>query len=553
MPKGLRRVVFNAPSGGVNYTNDVFAIGQNQCRVLRNCHLDGDGHARTRLGNRLLNPLSPLAGPVTSIYDYHRPYGPNTDTMVLVTAGRALYRYDGTTFNKLTDLKSSDRPTWATFQDGSAAPFAFMANGTDFIKYNGEVVSDVATGEDAYPWVSAPRYIVEYDDRLVAAGCDSDPYKIFVSESLNGTNWWPGLDSTPSYWGVKGQRGDKVSGLARIYDFLAIFQETGISIITEADPSSSTSQQIQVSDRYGTTSHWSIQTVGATVYFADRTNIYRAVLRDTIENGLTVYTIGDNVRPKYMENRAAGDVTSVYSPEYQELVWSIQTGSHDYRDTALTYSLALSGNRSAYAGAPVQSVWQDVWSGWSDGIAYRPYTLGLVQMDDEKLRVWSGDEDGYVRVQEETYRYKDQRPVDGVATDVDVTTEIVTGPLAPYGMTMNKVARQFTPTMFQRTNGSTRVQWVIDGAYVHPDTNRYVELTGLVPYYSDGSDDALDQLWGNTVWQDEPYTPQPIGFVDPFRYIQFRIINDGTATQDGISYGGAELWYQLGKIGRQTG
>jgi hypothetical protein len=419
---------------------------------------------------------------------------------------------------------------------------AFMANGTDFIKYDGDNVTVVS---DTYPWTSAPRYIMSYDDRLLAAGCDSDPYKIWVSNILDGTDWYGGDSVTAQNWTLKSSASSRVTALSKVYDFAVFFHEFGTEIITEADPDSSTSSQIVVSSQYGAVSHWAVQNIGNILYFTDKKHIYKGEIRAAIEDGLIVTPIDQNIIDKYAECKNPTDVVSVYDAENQEIQWAIKTKSYGNPDTSIVYNVFLSGVSQPGIGV------QPVWSGWFDGVGYEPYTLSTVIESDGDLRLYRADTDGFVYIMEEDTKYKDDTYVSAATVENAIVTEIKTAALSPYGMAQQKRARAFIPYLFQYYDSSTSLRWVIDGAYTA--TASTINLENNVPYWRLATTTDQNQTWNSTVWNDEPTMVRPVNIENPFHYIQFIITNAGTNARDRISYSGGELEYQLHRRRREYG
>ena len=537
MAKRKLPVILPPLKGGVNYSLDLISIDDDQAYFVKNCHIDEEGVASTRKGQRQLNSTAANSGAaITSIYDYRRPSGSTTATIRLVTAGKKLYSQNTTTgvLTKVADLNSSDRPTWCT---GLAAgiSYAVMANGTDFIKYDGTTVTNVDTGED-YPWSTGqPRYVIEYDNRVMAAGTDSDPYTVWVSDLLDITNWKSGAGSAAVFWTAKGAAGDRVTGLSTVYDFGVLFQKNSVSITTEGDPDSSTSQQITVCKDYGTTSHWSVQSVSNKLYFADESHIYKGILRAAVENGLEVTPIDKNILRKFAGVSNSSDISSVYDVEHKSIIWGIKEKGETYVNSAIVYNVALS---------EADPDGRDIWSGWFENASksWNPYTLSIVITPTGATKVFTGDEDGYVYIMGEDNKFKDN--------STDIPTEIRPKALMPYGMTKKKRARIFVPYLAQRYEGSTYVQWISNGARVYPSTTRYLRLRNLVPYWLDGTIDRQTQIWNNTIWNDRPIMPRQITVNTPFNYIQFLIKNDGSNARDEIHYSGAELHYQIDSLKR---
>jgi hypothetical protein len=533
MPRYKLKTQQTTLRGGCNYTSDVLSIKNDQAYKILNCHVNDHGVAYTCHGSRVLNNTA-LDGAVTSIYDYRRPDGTSTASMTLVTAGKKLYKIVDDEFVFVTNLSSSARPTWVTFTDSKNISYAYMANGTDFLKYDGDTISNATT---TYPWTYNPKYIMEYDDRMLAAGCDNDDYKIFVSGLQDGTDWLPGEGGTAVYWTAKGSKGDRVMGLGKVYNFAVIFQQFSTSIITEADPDSSTSKQITVSTQYGTTSHWSILSVNNIIYFGDSSHYYYGVLREAIENGLEVFVIDKNIDRQYKNIINHDDMVAVYDATHEEIQIGVRTKGHSRSNITLMYNIANS-SRTSYGIT-------NVWSGWQENAGYEPYTLARVIDDENVSRIYRGDSSGFVYVMEEDFIYKHQTVVNGEVVENDIETEIITRAIAPYGISRNKRARFLTPYLFQYYDESTLVYCIIDGRHETPTAGRTIQYRGIVPFWNDGTIDRYAQEWDNTTWNDRPVMPKLINLGLGFNYIQFVITNAGENDRDAIAFNGFELVYQV--------
>ena len=553
MPLPRRKAVFKPLLMGVNDNTNILSIRDDQANRVQNFHIDENGVAYSRGGSNVQNTTA-LSGAITSIYDFRRPSGSGTASILLVTAGTWLYKWNTSTlvFDAIQELSTSTRPTWATFQDSNAVSYAILANGTDFIKYNGSAVTNVSAA--AYPWTDNPRYIMAYDDRMLASGCDSDPYKVFVSDTLDCTDWLPGAGATAVYWTVKGQKGDRVLGLGTIYNFALFFQQFGVTLINEADPDSTTSVQRQVSSQYGTTSHWSIVTIGDYIYFAGQNHIYIGMLREAIEEGLVVREIDDNIHNLYKEVNNATDIVSVYDPVHNEILWGIETRAYGKNNYSIVYNLKRS--------SPADKI--HVWSGWFSGTGYEPYTLGSVKTSTGDIYVYRGDESGYVYIMEESTQYKDETVAATVITEKNIPYEITTAAVMPYGLGITKRARQFYPYLSQRYDASTKLQWIVDSRFIGPDTDQYVTgpepgdeqyvtLYNRVPFWSAGTQTKTSQTWGSTLYGQNAVMPRPVSINEGFQYIQFKIINVGSNAKEHLTYGGGELWYQVHRLRRTAG
>lgn len=537
-------------TGGVNTDDDVMAVGRFQAQTIRNMHINEHGIAFTRGGSRLINTTA-LPAAVSAIYDFRRPLDSGVTATLVVKAGTKLYSINETTgaATEIYDMGSTNRPTFATFQDGNSKSYMFVTDGVTFIKWNGtDAATDAAT---TYPWGTGgqPKYIWVYDDRLLAAGMDDEPYRVFVSDTLDGTDWYGGAESAAQYWTLKSPNGDRITGLHSFYDFGVIQQQYGTTIITEANPDSDTSQQIKVSHEFGTSSHWSVQTVGNYLYFADASHIYRGELRAAVENGLEVRTIDEAVQVKYDTVQNHSDIVSAYDAVRKEIQWGCRTAGSAKSDLTLVYNLALSGNAST-GGT------EHVWSGWFDGERYQPYTLASVLAKETgftaggdayttyRQRVYRGDTDGFIYVMDEDDQYKDEKYESGATVEYDIISEIHTAPYYPGGLITTKRLRDVAISLFQYYDESTTIQWKLDGRRILPATARSINYRNIVPYWADGTDSDIKTLWNNTTWMNQPMLAKPIAANAPFQYIQFIIKNAGTNARDRMSYSGGEFTYQ---------
>ena len=307
-----------------------------------------------------------------------------------------------------------------------------------------------------------------------------------------------------------------------------------------------------MSREYGTSSNWSIQSIGNTIYFADESHFYKGVLRQAVENGLEVTIIDEGILEKYNDVINSSDVVSIYDPVHKSILWGTKILYKLRNNISFVYSLGRSGPKGKLGQ-------QDVWAGWFEGDGYEPYTLSTVVQSDGSILPYRGDEDGYVYSDKTPLKatYKDELRVSGVTTDKDIVSEIITAPVMPGGMGAKKRARQYYPYLYQKYDASVRAQWIIDGRYLEPDINsddRMFTLYNRVPFYRAATDTQQKQLWGNDVWNNEPVLPRPISVNEPFQYIQFVLRCDGSNNRDEMSYVGGELYYQMKrKSGRMVG
>jgi len=536
----------------MNASNDVLSLNRYEFSIIKNCHLSEDGIPYSRLGSRALN-LTALDGAVTGIYDYRRPSGTGTTQILIVKAGTLLYKINVDTGvpTELVDTNVTTRPTFCSFQDENGISFMFMADGTNFYKYDGTTIDAVSAGE--YPWTDCqPKYIMVYDDRMLAAGCDSDPYKIYISAIQDGTDWLPGAGDVAVNWTIKSPKGDRVMGLGTVYNYGVIFQQFSTNIITEADPDSSSSAQITVSNEYGTSSHWSIRTVGNILYFSDESHIYKGVLRAAIDNGLEVTPIDKNIVNRYRDHQGAADNVTVYDAEHNELQFAIRTPTQGGNGETLVYNILRSGSKGELG-------MYDVWSGWLEGEVYEPLTLAEVlhtttkyELDGtpytaQEMKIYRGDSNGYVYVMEEPLQYKDESVSAGVAADNDIEFTLLTGPQYPGGFGLTKRARDLSLMLFQKEDDSIDIKWITDGRILSRNIGYY---GNIIPFWNDDIGSAERQTWGNTLWGARYALPKAICINSPFNYIQFKINCEGANDTDGIAFSGGELFYQMHRVRR---
>jgi hypothetical protein len=511
--------------GGANYNKNSLSLLPDQAGVLRNCHLDSDGFASTRRGLRKLNATS-LGGPIESIYQFVRPNGSGVTRTVLVSTDEKWFYWDESsdTFIEFADINSKDRPSLATFQDGTGKTFCFLANGTDFIKYDGTTV-DRATS--VFRSNSNPRYLMVYDNRLMATGCDLDPFIVFASDLLDGTTW-----GASSYFSFSNDNDrERIMGLGKFNDFLTVVKTTSVHILTEGDPASDTVEQIMVHDKNGTTSHWSIVTAGNNIFFSDASGVYRGQLRAAVENGMVVKKISDNIEAKYLNGFEYNRLSGIYLVEKDEIFWGFRDNLSDRYDKGLVFNKGLS-----IFDTGLESNDRPIWSGVWDGNGFRSYTVGSVLDSNNKQQIWFGDEDGYVYVMEDTQFNDDSNYI---------VTEIGLAPFYPAGLANRKRFNSFYPLVFMNHNESVKIDWVIDSSYRSPSVSVTMELEGNIPYWNDALSIDRTQKWGNTIFKDQPMIPVAIDVNDTGSFIQFFIKCAGTNSKDDIVYGGAELYYQV--------
>lgn len=527
------------PSGGVNDTFDILSVGRDQLWRMVNYDLDLDGRALSRLGCELINTTA-LNGEVTSIEEF-RYYDTATASFkgeLLVSAGLRWYYLDSSdVFQEIATLTSSEKPSVVTFADGDGNAIAILTNGTEIIKYTGGGTTATAlTADVAFPWTSVPRYLFVWNNRLCAAGDDTRPTIVDFSERLDPDDW----DLNNDYLNFGPMGGNFVKGLGQVERFLAVVKEKSIYIVTNDDFDGTTQEVIRVSDQYGTTSHWSIQTIGSTIHFLDSKHAYRGILRQAVVNGLDVDIISNNIRTVYGKVQAFDKIDSVYDPKTQQIYWGVQTQGHDYPDKTLVYSKY----HSIEDGPEPRYVWCGYRNNTEDGV-HQPTSYGKARLTTDVDVVYRGDSNGYVV--KEGIGFKDQISVLGVATDKDIASDLVTGAIYPGGLGSFKIFKSAQVVLWQNHESSAQIYWVIDAKAINgPFTLSY---EGDRPYWNE--DGGIPPAWSSTIWMEQPTFVRHISINAKGNYLFFQLTCDGSRVYDRIGFNGLSLVYRL-KSPRRT-
>ncbi|KKM19549.1 hypothetical protein LCGC14_1654540 [marine sediment metagenome] len=520
--------------GGCRFSTKLDSIRSDEAFIVKNCHIDSRGVAFTRGGSRAIS-LEQLDGEITSIYEFTKPVaGGGLQTETLVTAGYKWYKWDkepsgADNFDVIGAFNTTDKPSLVTFVDGSGVTICILANGTDFYKYLGDGVNvtDLLDSPGDFQSTSLPRYLEVYENRLAASGCDDNPTNVYMSDLLDPTTW-----GAAKFFAVDANRDrSRITGLSVVWSFLVAMKNHATYIMTEGDPESSTVQQIPVSFTYGTQSHWSIVVWGNKLFFGDENGFYVGVLRQAVDNGLEVTRISDNIDDKFGEVRKYNQIQGVYVPDTNEIWWSVYPQHSDRYSTILVLNLHLSNFDNPDR--------RFVWSGWFEIEGSDAICLGKTVDSNGHVKIWRGDRNGYVYVMEEPAQFKDE---DENGSDEDVESKIVLAPFFGPSFIDVKRFRSFAPRLFQNTNSSTLVSWVVDQLY--KEDGATIKLEGNIPYFTDGSDSKEPQLWGSTVFATFPMLPFVIDIERVGRFIIFVISNDGSNASDRIAYSGATVTYQ---------
>lgn len=522
-------------TGGVNYAANRMAIAPNEGFRIVNCHIDAWGRAYTRKGSELLNTTA-LQGKVTSIHEYVVPTAGTQNRTILVSAGKRWYSWDSSNgFTLLYDLQSDAKPSVVNFLDGNHNTIAILANGTDFLKYDGSSVSNLLSASSDFPNNEVPRYLTVYDNRLGASGCSVYPRRVYMSGLLDPTSW----DADNDYFQYEDDAEmERITGITSMYKFLVVTKRNRVYINTEGNPQSTTFEQIPVSTEYGSTSHWSLVVVGNRLYMCNESGFYIGTLRQQIENGLDVQPIHGNLGLWMQDIKTFVDVQSVYDANTDEIYTGVETGNYGKNNRAMIYNVGLSN--------PDEQ--RFIWSGWFEGDGYEPLCFGKVTNSDGKVEIWRGDSNGYVYRMENPRIWKDQLRSGGETTNQNIATRIHLGPFSPGGISKVKRFLDAIPQLYQHHNGSTILQFLMNQSYVDSTTGVSVELDGHVPLWNDESDSDYTQGWDDTVWVTHPVLPVKVNIRKTGRFVEFIIYNAGSNDYDEIAYGGMEIIYQY--IGR---
>lgn len=512
--------------GGVNDASNLLSLRTNEAHSIINMHLDPSGVARTRMGSRL---LSTLDDPITALFDYHRLVEGESVGELLAVAGYKLYTIDYTTGveTELTTLSTNVRPSMVVFNDGSGNMNVIIANGVDFIMYDGNSVSEVTA---SFPGSSAPRYLLSYDNRLFAAGCPTDPYVVWVSGIEDASSW-----DVNDYFSKGNVGGDSYVGLGVVGKYAVLFKRFQIEFVTEGDPQSTTVQHLVASSQYGLSSHWSYITAGGVGYFLDESGIY-SISAGNYENTLIVQQIHKKVENAFKELTNLDLVTSTYDPNNNEILFGVQDSSADDFNKSLILNLHLTKFDNYGNIYPI-------WGGHFEGDAYVPCVLGSFVNPDGKVIILRANGSGNLYVMDESTQYKDD--------STDIISKIYTGAVAPLGLSARCNFRSVTPSIWNQNDGSVNVAWVTDASYHGGDiqfvnwNSTLVSLTGNVPVWNEGTQDEYLQVWGSTIWANNAIIPTTLDINKLGRYIEFMIWCEGANDDDKFEYSGLELTFQV--------
>jgi len=516
--------------GGCRYTDNIFSIRKDEAFKVINMHIDSRGIAYTRGGSRRINSTA-STGAITSIHQYNRPYGSGIIRETLVTIGKRWYKLeDDDSLTQIGGLNSSNKPSIVTFNDGSGNSIAILANGVDFLKYDGtDVTPLLADFAGDFQSTGVPRYLFVFDNILMASGCSDYPTRVYASGSLDPTSW--GASAFFSY--DDGRDMEPVTGIGSAWSYMVVFKRNSVYINTEGDPESDTLLQIRVAIGSGTTSHWSIVTEGNIIRFVNQDGFHEGVLRRETEDGLEIRKISDNVEKKFRTVDSYDEIEGVYDGKHDEILWGTKTGGSSTYNTGFAYNLALS--IVGFEGK------RDVWNGWYEGDGFEAACLAPIVASDGSTSIYRGGSAGKLYIMEEDYTFKDD---DSEGVGKDIKSLIHLGPVLPGGPGIVKFFRNAWVLLHQNVNGSTTFAFNIDGRYRNPATDTTMELDGNIPFWDGSSDATKTQLWDSTLWSDKPMLEYCTAINSKGNFIELIIENDGDEDQDTISYGGAQLTFQ---------
>ncbi len=511
--------------GGVNDVSNLLSLKANEAHAIYNMHLDHEGMARTRRGSRL---LSTFDDPVSCIFDYHMVIAGEPSSELLVVAGSKWFKVNYATGveTEIHTLSTDTKPTIVAFNNGSGTMVAILANGTDFLMYDGTTVSNVTSG---FQSASNPRYLLVYDNRLFATGCATDPYVVWVSAIEDPTTW-----GANDYFSQGNQGGDRYIGLGVLGPYALLFKKFQVEYVTEGNPQSDTVQHLVSSRQYGISSHWSYVTEGEVGYFVDESGIYVAY-RESSQGTVRVEQIHEKVKNTFSQITQFDTIHAGYDPNRNEIMWGLQETGKDHPNVALVLNTKLT-KLDYYQG------WKIIWGGRFEGDGYVPSVFGNYVDSTGKILLLRADDVDSLYVMDEDSQYKDGSE--------DVVAKIYTGAIAPYGLSGRCTFRGVTPSLWQKNDGSTNMAWVTDASYHGSDitalvwNNVLVSLTGDVPVWNEGNQASYLQVWGSTIWAENAVIPVTLDINVVGHYIEFMIWCDGTNADDEFEYGGLEFSFQ---------
>jgi hypothetical protein len=503
-------------------------LAQTQIPKAVNFNMSVDGQLESRGGSiRVLD--SQLNGTLNSTFDsifdfVAREVDGTLKHRWMVKVDTRCLPYDPSTGVYGTGVVTVDgKASMINTVDSTGAEVLLYADGTNFLKFDGTTWTSILSEYQAGVGVGCPKYLWSMHDRVFAAGDPNIPDIVVISDPLSpDTNW-----GSNSWIRIAGGIG-AVTGLNQIYNMLFVTTDESCHLITGTTLSDFA--PVPISDNVGCSSHWSITTLGARVFFANLTGIVVGTLRAAEADGLNTEYISDNMSRVYdtITDSAHGEIESCYSSVTKQLYFSLRTGAEAYPDKLLVLSVARSQFNTP---RDTRVSWDTrfVWAGWQSGMEYG--AIATVNKDDGSEHMIVG---GNVYMYFYHNGYKDFRVV-GATTGTDIAYEINTQEI-DFGR--KRKVRKFYPVLYQAHNSAWSYQILVNRREILPVSAKDITFLGNIPYWNDGgaTNPAQTTVWGESIWDDKPMLLAELGVGHECNTIMYLLTCDGSNAQDELTF-----------------
>ncbi len=504
-----------ATDGGMNDSPFLGQIGLNQASILQNMILNpNNGSWRNRRGSVAYRDAVADSGDFRNLIDFqYRSAGVLTRKFVAV-AGTGLYRDDGSGWTSLgVTLGDVTNPALAVFTN-----LCLCCDGTSFYKWTG-------TGDAAALGGNPPAssLLAVHRNRLWAAGDPDAPYRVTFSDA-GLPEQWPLTAAEDLLSNVVHDtnaididRSDEIIALLPWYDFLVLFGNDNIYLVTGWQPSASADgafNLVRIATSFGTRSPGAVLTVpgvegGERLFFQGQDGHFYAIpLRPGVEDGAEVVCVSEQISDMIgtLSASSLGTSRGVYVPSLRSILWSCQrTGV--LGDVILCYNVKF-----------------NAWTYW-DGLTVR--ALGVVEDSDDAEHVYGGTNVGQM------VELNAGTDDDGTAIAKTVRTRVF-----DYG-TPDTVKRfdAVTPSLYQAKNGGLTWSYILDASR-RKDKGALTFRGSNLPYWGQGQ-------WGALVWQETPILNQAFPLGEIGRSIQFEFKNEEEGEAGDFAMSGLSLSAQV--------
>ena len=501
-------------------------LARTQISRAINFDLGVDGQLESRGGSQLSTALSYFSSAVgtdvTMIAELaaRETTGAITYTP-LIKVGDSLFKGLGTATTTVQNTLSTNKPSIVNFINSTGGEIVAYADGVNFAMYDGTTWTDLLPFYQAGVGIGCPRYLWVLHNVLWASGDGNIPDIVAFCDPLSpNTNW-----GSNSWIRIDGGF-DKITGLNQIYDYLFIGSTTGCHIIKGS--TSADFEPVQVATNVGVSSHWSIETVEAKIFFANEQGIYVGTLRAAEQDGLDTDSISGNMSRTY-ESIVAGwhsSIQALYNENEKEIYFTLQTGASSTPDKMLVFGMSRSiFNAPLDARASYDTRY--VWAGYHEGLTYE--SIGVLHDANNIIRMYAGGSAQQVHL---LYTgFKDARPI-GLDTGTDIAYEINT---AEVDLTRRRKVRYFYPVLYQKYNGAWKYQALMNRRVIKPETALSVLFSGNIPYWNENNPEQ-STVWGGSIWDERPTLEDTLGVGTKCNTIMYILTCDGSNELEEVSF-----------------